>query len=839
MTRMESRADYAASPDFGEHVGRLGEAELRRLLRVACPGSSTPVSRAETAELLMTRQAALTAVSAATPDVLAAVKLVHVLEDSAAVDDITAVAVWGSEADSMPHDGDHPPSTVRLPAARADVTALMGRAEDLGLVWQEPEGVWNVPPHISDVLVQDPTMATPVAYLFDFNNRSELLRKMENLGLISAAEHRAAVAVEGAAERVSPVDDEPVAPGAPSGVELLARLRTFLCSPRHVRALVDTAPDAIKKSLLLFAGEAIYLDAREWGGRRAAAVEWAVEHLLAVTFETADDTTGGEHAQPVDAAGAFDCRPGFVLNASMISPVALALKMDRLPLPTPHPKEPRTAWTPPEAYVEAATSAVAVGTAVMQLWEDGGYLGAGALHDFPGSVAASDFAASVGADVSVVFEVVGMLVDAGFMDPVTGQPTARSAQRWFSADASRRWAWLVAGWLRGPDHWVGENAQESWMPPAEVLADVAKRVRREAVALAADLDDGMMWYPCCIDSHLNWTCGALYDGLDDMWGGVLHRVMEGMRALGLLVDGAAGMPVRAVMAALGHAWLSGQDPHVDEAVELIAAEAGDFVPVQRRAQVRLYPNSLRVGRPQLVAVVRGVPGHDLAVTMDSMAHRRKCGATSEWVFTEESLADALDEYDGDVKAIVAAARDVTAGSAWLRMLRIELRGVAEGLELEPLLPDEPAADPFTDDDETNDVEAGRSRDGEAAATDAADAVCDGGDAMRQSAQENALFDVIGVDDGVVGENGVIEPPLFDLPGLRPSASLTGDDSDQRESGAASGGGAGPGAEGAAESASASDSGGGAGAADATYIEDPLRRPDSGSGPGVPTQPPLF
>lgn len=383
MTRMESRADYAASPDFGEHVGRLGEAELRRLLRVACPGSSTPVSRAETAELLMTRQAALTAVSAATPDVLAAVKLVHVLEDSAAVDDITAVAVWGSEADSMPHDGDHPPSTVRLPAARADVTALMGRAEDLGLVWQEPEGVWNVPPHISDVLVQDPTMATPVAYLFDFNNRSELLRKMENLGLISAAEHRAAVAVEGAAERVSPVDDEPVAPGAPSGVELLARLRTFLCSPRHVRALVDTAPDAIKKSLLLFAGEAIYLDAREWGGRRAAAVEWAVEHLLAVTFETADDTTGGEHAQPVDAAGAFDCRPGFVLNASMISPVALALKMDRLPLPTPHPKEPRTAWTPPEAYVEAATSAVAVGTAVMQLWEDGGYLGGGCPPRLP------------------------------------------------------------------------------------------------------------------------------------------------------------------------------------------------------------------------------------------------------------------------------------------------------------------------------------------------------------------------------------------------------------------------------------------------------------------------
>ena len=64
---------------------------------------------------------------------------------------------------------------------------------------------------------------------------------------------------------------------------------------------------------------------------------------------------------------------------------------------------------------------------------------------------------------------------------------------------------------------------------------------------------------------------------------------------------------------------------------------------------------------------------------------------------------------------------------------------------------------------------------------------------------------------------MVEPPLFDIPGVRPSKSALGGEPEISESNGA----------------------GGSGSADATYIEDPLRRPDSGSGPGVPTQPPLF
>ncbi|MFC3849855.1 hypothetical protein ACFORJ_06705 [Corynebacterium hansenii] len=887
---MESRVDYASRPDFGAHVGRLGEAELRRLLRVACPGVPVPGSRTETAELLMTREAAQTAVSAATPDVLAAVKLVHVLEDSAAVDDIAAVAVWGSEADAMPHDGDQPPSSVRAPATRADVAGLMGRAEDLGLAWQEPKGVWNVPPHVSEILVQDPTMATPVECLLEFNSRAELLRKMENLGLVDAAEFDR----ESVAGRVADQLDGTVlrskGPGVPSDAELLARLREFLCSPRRVRALVATAPHAIQKSLLLFAREGIFLDAREWGDRRADAVEWAVEHLLAVTFEMPTAIDGGGNPEIPDSAGAPDAAgaaevpasvdpaessgaadaPGIAetdeasraaetpevdLNASLISPVALALKLGRLYLPTPHPEEPRPAWAVPEAQVDAATSAVAVATAIMQRWEDGGYLGAGGLHEFTGAVAVHDFAASIGADDAVVHEVVGMLAAAGFMHPVSGQPTARSAQKWFSADASRRWAWLVAGWLRGPDRWVADEAPESWMPAPELMADVAKRVRREAVMFAARLDEGMMWYPCCIESHLGWTCGALFEGLEDMWGMLLHRVMQGMRVLGLLVDGAAGMPVRAVAAAMGHAWLSGQDPLVDEAVDMIAGETGDFVPVTRRAQLVTPPNVLVADRVELVAMVRGVPGHDLAVTLDSVAHREKCGTTSLWVFTEESLAAALEDYEGDVAAILEAVGHATAAGPWLRILRHRLRAVEESAGMELLLPDDPADEWFGPD----------------VADDADDEAPPHGPVREDAAEEAALFDVVGVDDVVVGENGVVEPPLFDIPGVRPSASLLGESADGEDGvdrdgdGGVRGGGAGHGegdgdagagardgadrlgdAAGAAragdeagENGDVTDGFGGSGSADASYIEDPLRRPDSGSGPGVPTQPPLF
>src|SRR5699024_6176238 len=220
-------------------------------------------------------------VSAATPDVMAVVKMVHVLEDSAAVDDLVAVSFWASEADTMPHDGDGPPSTARIPATATDITDLLGRARDLGLAWEEPVGVWNVPPHVSDVLMQDPTMATPVDCLLQFNDRGVLLERMLDLGIVTEA------------ETAELTDDE-----------LLARLRAFMCSPRRVRTLVAMAPHHIQKQLLLFAREGVYPDRRDGGERRAEAVDWAERHLLAVRFEvpkpvhtteTASESTGDVH----------------------------------------------------------------------------------------------------------------------------------------------------------------------------------------------------------------------------------------------------------------------------------------------------------------------------------------------------------------------------------------------------------------------------------------------------------------------------------------------------------------------------------------------------------------
>lgn len=838
MARMESRVDYAARPDFGAHVVGLGEAKLRGLLRVACPGASVPPSRSETVEMLTTREAAQAAVSAATPDVLAAVKLVHVLEDKAAIADIAAVAVWGSEADAMPHDGDQPPSSVRAPATRSEVADLLSRAEDLGLAWQEPEGVWNVPPHVSDVLVQDATMATPVECLLEFTPPDVLSRRMRHLGLLGDGE-------------------EDVAAG-----ELLVRLRTFFCSPRRVRALVSTAPHAIQKELLLFAREGIFLEESAWGARRAAAVDWAVEHLLCVTFEVpaSFDGVSAEDGAPLahhEARSADDDEPllrdGAVpvggdatstadepvaapdVNASLLSPVALALKLGRQWIPTQHPEEQRPAWIEAEAPGRAATAAVAVATAVMERWEDGGYLGTGNLHDFAGAVAVHDFAASIGAEDSVVHEVVGMLAGAGFMNPLSGQPTARSAGTWFGADASRRWAWLVAGWLRGPDRWVGEESPEGWMPSPELMAHVAGRIRREAVQLASELDEGMMWYPCCIESRLAWRCGALFDGLEDMWGMLLGRVLQGMRVLGLMVDGAAGQPVRVVADAMVAAWFSGQEPGVDEAVEMIAAEAGQFIPVAARAQLLTPPSLLVADRVELVAMARGVPRHELAVTLDSVADREKCGATSLWIFTEDSLADALEDYAGDIPAILEDVGSVTEAGPWLRILRHRLHALEEAADLGALLPADPPAGP--------DAAAPASMSAEDGGTEEWD-MADGADGDRVVEQELDLGLDIAPDHQPVyadGDDAVAEDtaddgrapddssetPLFDVVGLflEPTAAPDSADPDS----------AGPGerADGGGGSSSSSTKG------ELPTLDDPLRRPDSGTGPGVPIQPPLF
>ena len=122
---------------------------------------------------------------------------------------------------------------------------------------------------------------------------------------------------------------------------------------------------------------------------------------------------------------------------------------------------------------------------------------------------------------------------------------------------------------------------------------------------------------------------------------------------------------------------------------------------------------------------------------------------------------------------------------------------------------------------------------------------DAGDDARGGGSGEGHSDGVGVDDDSSGNFLVIdesiEPPLFDVADLaeRPTAtdraaadSAAADraaaDPAVRESGAT-------GERENGESAGPSSSK----KPEMTTIEDPLRRPDSGSGPGVPIQPPLF
>ena len=288
------------------------------------------------------------------------------------------------------------------------------------------------------------------------------------------------------------------------------------------------------------------------------------------------------------------------------------------------------------------------------------------------------------------------------------------------------------------------------------------------------------------------------------------------------------------------------------------------------------------------------------------------------MFTEDSLSDALEDYAGDIPAILEEVGSVTAAGPWLRILRHRLHALEEAADLETLLPvhlagafgvaegtegaegtEEASAAPglFRDDDgdaesagadaerwgvggidepvdepvdesvaepvdrvleqeldlgldiapDHTPVYADDARDG--------DGPDDAGDDARGRGSGEGHSDGVGVDDDSSGNFLVIdesiEPPLFDVADLaeRPTATdraatdpaaadreaadpaavdRAAADPAVRESGAT-------GERENGESAGPSSSK----KPEMTTIEDPLRRPDSGSGPGVPIQQPLF
>lgn len=686
---MDMKVDYGVLPDFAAYVRSLGATAARDLFHTVFPGRSVPAERDVIIELLTTDEAAYAALINLTPDVLAVVGMVHVLEDSASVDRLIRVSVMASEMDTFPHETERIPSGQRTPPTEDEMSGLLNRARAHGVAWEEPAGVWHVPAHVAKFLPKDSTLATPVESLVRYGDPVELHDAMVRIGIL----------------------DEPPFPEDAFGVEAqtslfdadshMAELRDFLCDPRRVRALVGTAPHPVRRELLLFAGEGIYLPSDEWSVRRAEAVQWAKERLLVVEFDSGHGN-GSTHA-------------------SMVSPAALALKLGGNLIPRPHQLESRAALEGTESLTARASSAVVVADAIMERWADSGFLTPGpnasaetrmTLQGFEGAVAVGDFAAHIGADENTVFEVFGMLASVGLIDGMTGQPTARAMARWFTASAKERWAWLATGWLRGPDRWQTDmnGDDEDWTLSEEALATIMRRSKHHLVGLAASLKDGEMLYPCCIDNELQWNCGAALENFDAVWGNILQQVLRGARVLGVFTDGVSGAPARHIASALAEAWFSGQQLQADETARLIAELPyleDPFVVVCDSAVLRTARNALNPERMEIVAQVRGVPSGLVPEVLGAIGFREHTGSRSTWLIDEDSLMGAI-RSGAKASEIIGSLEEIGASGGAVKLLKQRIMSLGEAVRLdseftvldtEPQVPSPPAPAPVWEDDD--------------------------------------------------------------------------------------------------------------------------------------------
>lgn len=661
MWGVRGQTDYSVERSWWRHWRDRGEPAIRELYLTAVPGRAGAAAGAGAARPgparmlreIMSADGAVGALSEATVDVPAVLMLIHALEGRAHIDDLLALAWWVAETETFPHEGDTAPSPVRPAATRAEMRAVLDRADRLGLVWEEPAGVWNLPGHATEALLPEPTLATTVDHLLRFTGAAALTRRARGLGLIGAGE-----------------EFDPARHGA--------ALRSFLCCPRRVRALVSTAPHAVRRELRHFAVEGVHLDSADWAPRRREAVAWGLEHLLLVLFPGEADTGAAGPAEGEELAG----DPAAGWNAAMPAPVALALRGDRHALPRPHEIEARP--LPPGHQpdpVARATAAVAIASAYMDLWGHGGYLD-GDLRQFEGAVAAGDFAAVHGIDEGELFDVIGMLAAVRLIDPATGLPTAAAHAHWFTAGPAERWTWLAAGWLRGPDEWFGGVPRHPADPLSpERMAHVLRRACRELTVFAAGLEPTMMAYECCVEDHLWWRCGAPFFGRGEEWRELAGKALHGARTLGVFVDGVGGAPAAHIAGALSELWLSRQDLPADAIAATLLERAPGFVRVADRVRLRTRPDPGDPRHPQLVAVVSGVPGAHLAALLDDCGHREATGARSRWLLDPEALAAGI-RRGRTAAGIVADFTAAGARGGGRALLIRRLRALGEAVDLE-------------------------------------------------------------------------------------------------------------------------------------------------------------
>ena len=671
---MNRNVDYSARPSYEDYILGLDGVDLRFLLSRTCPAADSTAAGQEAVALLTSEESARMALSFADPDVLDVAQLVHVFEDSTTVDVLAEVAYWASDMDTAAHDTPEGVDRKRRAVGKRELESLLRRGQRQGVVWEQPEGVWNVPAHISAIFPAEPTLDF---YVRDFARALDpglLKRRMERLGLTDADE------------------DSDLTDAERQEVTLKA-LRDYLCDPVKVRAVVATAPVDIRNQLRWLASDEKQIAENEWSSLRDDAIRWAEERLLValVPNELAASL-------PEEIA---DSLPGHFLR--FVAPAALALKKSAWFIRRQHRTEPYPSTLDHKELTEASVAAVAFASAFMDAVgsDDGRLKDPLDLYDQVSLFWIQDFAASIGADAFAAPWIVEMLVNAGLVEPRSGQPTSRALEHWYNADASTRWAYLAAGFLAGRGPWRGEFPWVS--PDADEFAHATvaygyPMAAREVVSLAAQLEEDQKFYGCCVDNTLAWHTEnlCLRNGADT--DSMVSWLLEQAGILGILFQGHSSWQAMAIMYALHDLWLSDQHVGTQRMAELIAEFAAGQVPTAEAVQIsRLVEDS--VPNERLTASLEGVASNAVAMALDFIGAREKCGASSRWIISEESLRWACLAVDGDVDALFSQLGPLLNSSMKLviyaELVRItKTEKLNEIFECEPAQPtaDSPLAD---------------------------------------------------------------------------------------------------------------------------------------------------
>ncbi|MDO5029711.1 MAG: hypothetical protein Q4E11_03890 [Corynebacterium sp.] len=615
---MERNVDYSVRPRYEDFILNLDGTDLRFLLSRTCPSADSSAAGKDAVELLMSQESAHTALSFCEPDVLDVAHLIHILADSATLETLAEVAYWASDADVMAHDTPKGVDRKRYPVGKQQLKRVLERGQRQGLVWEEPAGVWHVPSHISRIFPTEPSLDFHVADLVANLPEDMLARRMERLGLDP----------EGTTE------------------QRIERLAGFLCDPRKVRALIATAPVDIRNELRWMAIDEKFLPSTMWSELRIDAVRWAEERLLLAIVESpsmsAFATEEMAEAAPPEIA-------------RIVGAVALALKEDMWTIRKPHPTEPFPATLESKELDDASVAAVAFASAFMDAaGSDDGRL-KDPLHMYEESslLWIQDFAASIGASAFAAPWIVEMLVNAGLIYADSGHPTPRALEHWYNADASTRWAYLVAGFLVGRGPWHGEFP---WVTMGvddfshATLAYGYPYAACEVVSLAAQLEEDQKFYGCCVESHMAWQVENLCarNGADGE--AMVGWLLEQAGILGILYRGHASWQAMAVMYALHDIWLTDQHIGAQRMAELIAEYAAGKVATAEAVQIaRLFKDA--APNERLSATLEGVASNQVALALDFIGDREKCAETSRWIISEDSLRRAVLAVDGDVEVL--------------------------------------------------------------------------------------------------------------------------------------------------------------------------------------------